>query len=127
MPRHRYHGKVNGHPGRLKLCTTGIGATCLSPWPSPHQRSEAMEGSYCITPMKIGTKTLRAIQTTTAAPLAECARMLATGEWKGVVFQSQLDPDSFMNGPFVSMVYGGGEAKEYEKERIDNGYVEVEF
>jgi len=72
----------------------------------------AMEGSYRILPMKIGTKTLRAIQTTTAAPLAECARMLATGEWKGVVFQSQLDPDSFMNGPFVSMVYGGGEVKE---------------
>jgi len=72
----------------------------------------AMEGSYRILPMKIGNKTLRAIQTTTAAPLAECARMLATGEWKGVVFQSQLDPESFMNGPFVSMVYGGGEVKE---------------
>lgn len=72
----------------------------------------AMEGSYRILPMKVGTKTLRAIQSTTAAPLAECARMLATGKWKGVVFQSELDPDSFMNGPFVSMVYGGGKVKE---------------
>ncbi len=72
----------------------------------------AMEGSYRILPMKVGTKTLRAIQSTTAAPLAECARMLATGKWKGVVFQSELDPESFMNGPFVSMVYGGGEVKE---------------
>lgn len=72
----------------------------------------AMEGSYRILPMKVGTKTLRAIQSTTAAPLAECARMLATGEWKGVVFQSELDPESFMNGPFVSMVYGGGKVKE---------------
>lgn len=72
----------------------------------------ALEGSYQILPMKVGTKTLRAIQTTTAAPLAECARMLATGEWKGVVFQSQLDPESFMNGPFVSMVYGGGKVEE---------------
>ena len=72
----------------------------------------AMEGSYRILPMKVGTKTLRAIQSTTAAPLAECARMLATGNWKGVVFQSELDPESFMNGPFVSMVYGGGEVKE---------------
>jgi len=72
----------------------------------------AMEGSYRILPMKVGTKTLRAIQSTTAAPLAECARMLATGKWKGVVFQSELDPKSFMNGPFVSMVYGGGKVKE---------------
>ncbi|MEM6966861.1 MAG: saccharopine dehydrogenase C-terminal domain-containing protein [Bacteroidota bacterium] len=72
----------------------------------------AMEDSYRILPMQIGTKTLRAIQTTTAAPLAECARMLATGAWKGVVFQSQLDPDSFINGPFVSMVYGGKEVGE---------------
>lgn len=72
----------------------------------------AMEGSYRILPMKVGTKTLRAIQSTTAAPLAECARMLATGKWKGVVFQSELDPESFMNGPFVSMVYGGGKVKE---------------
>ncbi|HFB99895.1 MAG TPA: saccharopine dehydrogenase [Phaeodactylibacter sp.] len=66
----------------------------------------AMEGSYRILPMKVGTKTLRAIQSTTAAPLAECARMLCTGKWKGVVFQSQLNPESFMNGPFVSKVYG---------------------
>ena len=72
----------------------------------------AMEGSYRISPMKVGTKTLRAIQSTTAAPLAECARMLATGNWKGVVFQSELDPESFMNGPFVSMVYGGENVKE---------------
>ena len=60
-----------------------------------------MEDSYRILPMQVGTKTLRAIQSTTAAPLAECARMLATGKWKGVVFQSELDPESFMNGPFV--------------------------
>ena len=72
----------------------------------------AMEGSYRILPMKVGTKTLRAIQSTTAAPLAECARMLATGKWKGVVFQSELDPKSFMNGPFVSMVYGKGKVTE---------------
>ena len=72
----------------------------------------AMEDSYRILPMKVGTKTLRAIQSTTAAPLAECARMLGTGKWKGVVFQSELDPESFMNGPFVSMVYGGGKVKE---------------
>ncbi len=68
----------------------------------------AVEKSYRVEPMKVGTKTLRAIQSTTAAPLAESARMLLTGKWSGVVFQSQLAPDEFMNGPFVSAVYGHG-------------------
>ena len=66
----------------------------------------AMEGSYHIRPTKVGTQTLRAIQTTTAAPLAEAARMLLEGTMQGPVFQSMLDPISFMNGPFVSAIYG---------------------
>ena len=66
----------------------------------------AKEKTYRIEPKVIGGKKLRAIQTTTAAPLAESARLLLTGERKGVVFQSQIDPESFMNGPFVSSIYG---------------------
>ena len=66
----------------------------------------AMEGSYHIRPTKVGTQTLRAIQTTTAAPLAESARMLLEGNMQGPIFQSMLDPVSFMNGPFVSAIYG---------------------
>ncbi len=66
----------------------------------------AMEGSYHIRPTKVGTQTLRAIQTTTAAPLAESARMLLEGKMQGPIFQSMLDPISFMNGPFVSAIYG---------------------
>jgi len=61
--------------------------------------------------MKVGTKTLQVIQSATAAPLAKCARMLAKGKWKEVLFQSMLDPDSFMKGPFVSMVSGNGQVK----------------
>lgn len=74
----------------------------------------AIEGSYAIEPVMVGTKKLRAIQTTTAAPLAETARMLLTGKWSGPVFQSQLDPETFMNGPFVSTIYGGGKKKKAE-------------
>ncbi|MFK8102936.1 MAG: saccharopine dehydrogenase family protein [Saprospiraceae bacterium] len=66
----------------------------------------AKEKTYRIEPKVIGGKKLRAIQTTTAAPLAESARLLLTGKWKGVVFQSQIDPESFMKGPFVSSIYG---------------------
>ena len=72
----------------------------------------AIEGSYRIEPMMVGTKKLRAIQSTTAAPLAEIARMLLTGKWSGPVFQSELDTAEFMNGPFVSAVYGSGKVKE---------------
>ena len=74
----------------------------------------AIEKSYRVEPMKIGTQTLRAIQSTTAAPLAEVARILLTGRWKGVVLQSQLDPIEFLNGPFVSAVYGRYSEEEAE-------------
>ncbi len=65
----------------------------------------AMEAMYHIRPQKIGKHQLRAIQTTTAAPLCEVARMLLEGNYQGPVFQSQLDPHEFMKGFYVSMVY----------------------
>ena len=49
---------------------------------------------------------LTAIQSTTAAPLIEVARMLLTDKYKGVVLQSMIDPDEFISGPVVSKVYG---------------------
>ncbi len=70
-------------------------------------RLRAIDKVVKIHPMQIGSQTLRAIQSTTAAPLCECARMLLQGEMKnGVNLQSQIDPSSFMNGPFIKMVYG---------------------
>ena len=69
-------------------------------------RLRALEGSYDIRPSMIGTKKLRAIQTTTAAPLCEAANMLLTQNLKGPIFQSMIDPDKFMNGPFVKSIYG---------------------
>lgn len=68
-------------------------------------RKRAMEAMYHIYPQTIGKHQLRAIQTTTAAPLCEVARMLLEGDYKGPVFQSQLDPHEFMKGFYVSMVY----------------------
>jgi len=64
-----------------------------------------MEKSYHIRPLQIGGKMLRAIQATTAAPMAECARLLLGGKWQGVVLPSQIDPFDFMVGPFVELVY----------------------
>ena len=70
-------------------------------------RLRAIDKVVNIYPMKVGNQTLRAIQSTTAAPMCECARMLLHGEMQnGVNLQSQIDPSSFLKGPFVKMVYG---------------------
>jgi saccharopine dehydrogenase-like NADP-dependent oxidoreductase len=49
---------------------------------------------------------LRAIQTTTAAPLCEAAMMLLSNKYKGVVLQSQINAQEFLSGNFVSKIYG---------------------
>lgn len=64
------------------------------------------ERAYHLHPQRIGRHLLRAIQTTTAAPLAQAAEWLLTGRHKGPVFQSQIDPVEFLNGRFVTAVYG---------------------
>ena len=68
-------------------------------------RRRMLEKAFYAEPLEINGKSLRAIQTTTAAPLCESATMLLTGNYKGVVLQSQLDPEKFMNGNFVSRIY----------------------
>lgn len=69
------------------------------------------EYAYEIHPSYVGNQKLRAIQTTTAAPLCEIARMMLTKGWKGVKLQSQIDPQEFLNGPFVKSIYGTYEKK----------------
>ncbi len=68
-------------------------------------RRRMIEKAFYVKPLEINGKSLRAIQTTTAAPLCESAMMLLTGNYKGVVLQSQLNPEEFMQGNFVSKVY----------------------
>jgi saccharopine dehydrogenase-like NADP-dependent oxidoreductase len=68
-------------------------------------RRRMVEKAFFVEPLEIDGKNLRAIQTTTAAPLCETAMMLLTGNYKGVVLQSQLNPAEFMNGNFVSRIY----------------------
>jgi len=59
-----------------------------------------------IGPLQIGKHTLRAIQTTTAVPLLQSIQYLLETDSKGVILQSQLDIQSFLNGDFVVPVYG---------------------
>lgn len=68
-------------------------------------RRRMVEKAFYAEPLEIDGKSLRAIQTTTAAPLCESATMLLSGKYKGVVLQSELNPEKFMSGNFVSRVY----------------------
>jgi saccharopine dehydrogenase-like NADP-dependent oxidoreductase len=66
-----------------------------------------LEKSFFVEPLEINGHQLRAIQITTAAPLCEAAMMLLTGDYKGVILQSQIEPDEFLNGNFIKRVYQG--------------------
>lgn len=70
-------------------------------------RRRMIEKAFFVKPLEINGKNLRAIQTTTAAPLCESAMMLLKGNLKGVVLQSQIEPNEFMKGTFVSKIYQG--------------------
>lgn len=64
------------------------------------------ERALRIPPFVHGGLTLRAIQATTAAGLAEAARVLLTGDHRGLLTQSVFPTADYFGGPFVSAVYG---------------------
>ena len=68
-------------------------------------RRHRLDAAYKVYPATFGGQRLRAIQSTTAAGLAECARVLLQGDIKGPLLQSALDCESYLNGPYVSAVY----------------------
>lgn len=70
-----------------------------------HGRRRMIEKAFYVEPLSLNGKHLRAIQTTTAAPLCESAMMLLTGEHKGIKLQSAIDPEKFLAGTFVTRVY----------------------
>jgi saccharopine dehydrogenase-like NADP-dependent oxidoreductase len=60
-----------------------------------------------VEPRRVGRRTLKAIQCTTAAGLAESARMLLAGSSAGVVLQSDIDSAAWLAGPFVRKGFYG--------------------
>ncbi|HEV8577687.1 MAG TPA: saccharopine dehydrogenase C-terminal domain-containing protein [Thermoanaerobaculia bacterium] len=66
-----------------------------------------LESARLVRPHRVGARTLKAIQATTAAGLAESARLLLTEDIQGVCLQSQIDPAHFMAGPFATAIYHG--------------------
>jgi saccharopine dehydrogenase-like NADP-dependent oxidoreductase len=68
-----------------------------------HLRS--IQHAQHIYPMMFGSITMRAIQICTAAPLVECARLLLTGEYQGVIHQSDIYPSAILDGVIVKQAY----------------------
>jgi hypothetical protein len=64
-----------------------------------------IEKAYFVEPLELNGKRLRAIQTTTAAPLCESAMILLGDQHKGITLQSSIDPTQFLEGVFVSRIY----------------------
>ena len=65
-----------------------------------------LESARVIHPRQVGGHRLKAIQTTTSAGLAESARLLLRDRPRGAYLQSQIDPERFLAGPFISAIYG---------------------
>lgn len=63
------------------------------------------ERSMKIEPSFVGSHKLKAIQTATAAPMLEAARILLSGKYRGPILQSQLDTETFLNGSFVQSIF----------------------
>jgi len=59
-----------------------------------------------IRPQKVGYHMLRAIQTTTAAPLIQSIQWLLEQRPKGITLQSTLPTREFLNGDYIVPVYG---------------------
>jgi saccharopine dehydrogenase-like NADP-dependent oxidoreductase len=64
-----------------------------------------IEKAFFVEPLEINGHFLRAIQTTTAVPLIESAIMLLSNKYKGVVLQSNIETEKFLNGDFISRIY----------------------
>lgn len=71
------------------------------------------EEVHQVHPVELGGVRLRAIQTSTAAPMVEVAQMLLDGGYRGPVLQSEIDARDFMRGNFVSFIYGTDAADPY--------------
>lgn len=62
--------------------------------------------SYTIYPCVIGGYKMRAIQATTAGPMCQIGLMLLDGNYSGPIYQSMIDPKTFLEGSIVEAIYG---------------------
>ncbi len=70
-----------------------------------HGILRSIQSTQHVYPLIIGGITMRAIQTCTAAPMVECAKLLLSGNYKGIITQSQIDPAAILDGAIVRQAY----------------------
>ena len=70
-----------------------------------HGHLRSIQNAQHIYPLIVGGVTMRAIQTCTAAPMVECARMLLSGDYQGIITQSQIAPAAILEGIIVKQAY----------------------
>ncbi len=70
-----------------------------------HGNLRSIQNAQHIYPLMVGGITMRAIQTCTAAPMVECARLLLSGDYRGIITQSQIDPSAILDGTIVKQAY----------------------
>jgi hypothetical protein len=66
----------------------------------------ALRAGLVVPPLELGGRTLRAIQSTTAAGVAEVLRLILERDLRGPLLQSQVPTADFLGGPFVTRAYG---------------------
>ena len=69
-------------------------------------RLRRQEIAKVIHPQQVGKHMRRAIQTTTAVPLIQAMQWLLETAPKGVILQSDMDPETFLNGDYIVPIYG---------------------
>lgn len=70
-----------------------------------HGKFRSLQSTQHVYPLIVGGITMRAIQTCTAAPMVECAKLLLSGDYKGIITQSQIDPAAILDGTIVRQAY----------------------
>ncbi|MEM9801774.1 MAG: saccharopine dehydrogenase NADP-binding domain-containing protein [Planctomycetota bacterium] len=71
-----------------------------------HGVLRAMRATRFCSSIDVAGRRLRAIQSTTAAGIAEVLRIVLEGGQRGALLQSQVPTASFLGGPFVALAYG---------------------
>ena len=66
----------------------------------------AERAALVVPPIEVGGRHLRAIQSTTAAGVAEVLRLIVERGLSGPLLQSQVPTAEFLGGPFVQLAYG---------------------
>ena len=61
--------------------------------------------------IEVGGRRLRAIQSTTAAGIAEVLRIVLEGDLSGPLLQSQVPTETYLNGPFAKLAYVDEQAR----------------